>query len=56
MEIDNGFFRVFGPYFIGKSIGTLKNISYLDFGHLSDTPIILAQEYQLNGFEAVFIF
>ena len=24
MEIDDGFFRVFGPYFIGKSLGTFK--------------------------------
>ena len=24
VEIDHGFFRVVGPYFIGKSLGTLK--------------------------------
>ena len=24
VEIDNGFFRVFGPYFIGKSLGLFK--------------------------------
>ena len=24
VEIDYGFFKVFGPYFIGKSLGTLK--------------------------------
>ena len=24
VEIDYGFFRVFGPYFIGKSLGTFK--------------------------------
>ena len=24
VEIDYGFFRVVGPYFIGKSLGTLK--------------------------------
>ena len=38
VEIDYGFFKVFGPYFIGKSLGTLKFL-YLDFGHLSLTPI-----------------
>ena len=38
MDIDYGFFRVFGPYFIGKSLGTFNFFLYLDSGHLSDTP------------------
>ena len=35
VEIDYGFFRVFGPYFIGKSLGTFK---ILIFGLLSCSP------------------
>ena len=35
MEIDYGFFRVFGPYFIGKSQGTFK---ILIFGLWSFIP------------------
>ena len=35
VEIDNGFFRVFGPYFIGKLLGTFK---ILIFGLWSFIP------------------
>ena len=28
VEIDYGFFRVFGPYFIGKSLGTSKILKF----------------------------
>ena len=35
MEIDFGFFRVYGPYFIGKSLGTFK---ILIFGLWSFIP------------------
>ena len=35
VEIDYGFFRVFGPYFIGKSLGTFK---ILIFGLWSFIP------------------
>jgi hypothetical protein len=35
VEIDYGFFRVFGPYFIGKSLGTFK---ILIFGLWSSIP------------------
>ena len=45
-EIDYGFW-VFGPYFIGKSLGTLK-FWYLDFGHLSDTPAHFIWTYLLK--------
>ena len=35
VEIDYGFFRVFGPYFIGNALGTFK---ILIFGLLSFIP------------------
>ena len=28
VEIDYGFFRVFGPYFIGKSMGTFRSLIF----------------------------
>ena len=42
VEIDHGLYTVFGPHFIGKSLGTLQKM-YLDFGHLSDTPVFGAR-------------
>ena len=51
VEIDYVFFRVFGPYFIGKSLCTFK-ILYLDFGHLSLTPTV----YDLLGTFKILIF
>ena len=37
VEIDYGLLRVFGPYFMEKSLGTFK-ILIIGLGHLSDTP------------------
>ena len=44
VEIDYGFLRVFGPFFIGKSLGTFK---ILKFGLLSfiPTPYLREQIY-----------
>ena len=39
VEIDYGFFRVFGQYYIGKSLGTFKNFIF-GLCHLSLTPTI----------------
>ena len=47
VEIDYGFFRIFGPYIIGKSLGTYKFL-YLDFGHLSHTPDSGLDESDIN--------
>ena len=44
MEIEYGLFIVFGPYFIGQSLGTFIFL-YLDFGHLSGTPNSVVNDY-----------
>ena len=41
MEIDYGFFRVFGSYFIGKSLGTFKILIFGFWSFISHPSIIL---------------
>ena len=53
VEIDYGFFRVFGPYFIRKSLGTFKILifgflSFISHPYLSVTYTTAAEEEQDN--------
>ena len=41
VEIDYGFFRVFGPYFIGKSLGTLKILIFGFWSFISHPWLLL---------------
>ena len=40
VEIDYGFFRVFGPYFIGKSLGNFKMLIFGFWSFISNPYIM----------------